>query len=199
MKNIIRLISQRVTNLFTFFNSLDYITQRYKTSIIYLNSLMGAFSISFIILFIALGLVLLLVEIFILPGTSIAGLSGLAMIVLGVVLSYSSLGIEQGNIILILSAFATIFLLVVAYKTVGGDGQVLDYKLNESRVKTYSQEETQLKQGDKGVALGDIRPEGKAIINQKVYPVTSMTGFISDNAALEVVDIRNNEILVKMA
>ncbi len=163
---------------------------------------MGLLSATLVIAILVGGIILMAVEVFVVPGTSIAGISGVILLVLGVVLSYIGLGIPMGNRMLLLSVIASVILIVIGYRTVGKKGLALDYKLKERAVGMNKKVDEltkvgELQVGDKGVALGDIRPQGKAIINNRVYEVFSENGYISDNDALKVVKIEGSELVVR--
>ena len=48
-----------------------------------------------------------------------------------------------------------------------------------------------------GIAFGDIRPLGKAIIEGETYEVRSTGDFINDDSEIIVVKMDRNRILVK--
>lgn len=171
-------------------------------------------SIVFIIGIIVFGLLLVLVEIFFLPGTTISGLLGIGSIIGGIVLSYVHLGTEMGNTILLCSMAIGLIFIMLAYRKLKSGDISLNEDMSQSRVpspafhkvtrnignhddhtvdKLYA-----VKVGDKGIALGDIKPTGKAIINNLTYIVKSAEGFIPDNASIEVVAIRQNSVDVRL-
>ncbi len=145
-----------------------------------------------------LGLLLLAVEIFIIPGTTIAGVSGGILLLVGSILSYFEYGIDQGNMILLGSVITSVALFIIGTKTVGGKGMALESNLGASRVKKFDDDKADLRVGDTGVAYGDIRPYGKAIINSKVYDVCSTGGFIDDNCKIRVTEVGKTEIVVEV-
>ena len=153
---------------------------------------------SFIVVIIAIGLVLLAIEIFVLPGTTIAAVAGALVLVFGIFMCYKELGMEAGHKALAASVGLCVLMLIAGYKFLGSRGMALDTDLSESKNYELGRElGLPVHVGEKGVAFGDIRPFGKAIINSVTYEVKSEGDFIPDNAELEVVEVRANRIVVK--
>lgn len=153
---------------------------------------MGAFSIISII---TLGIFLLIVEFFLLPGTTIAGILGAITMIVGIFLSYSYLGVEAGHLSLVISLLISIVLFVIGYKTLNSKGVALDEELT-GKMNTL-EDDFDLTLGNTGMAYGDIKPMGKAIFNHKIYNVRTNGEFIPDNASIEIIEIYRNEIKVK--
>ncbi len=155
---------------------------------------MGAFSIISII---TLGIFLLIVEFFLLPGTTIAGILGAITMIVGIFLSYSYLGVVAGHLSLVISLIISIVLFVIGYKTLNSKGVALDEELT-GKMNTL-EDDFDLVLGNIGMAYGDIKPAGKAIFNHKIYNVRTNGEFIPDNARIEIIEIYRNEIRVKQA
>ena len=87
---------------------------------------------------IIIGLLLVLFEIFILPGITIAGTLGTLIVGVGIYQSYMELGMMMGHITLVCSGLAMILSLVISYKT--ASHMALDYTLT-SRVNEKEENE----------------------------------------------------------
>jgi membrane-bound serine protease (ClpP class) len=163
-------------------------------------------------LIIALGIVFLGVEIFVLPGFGIAGLAGIACIIAGLILSLQgfvlpdpSLPWEKElfvkNISKVLGSFIGAFLLGIF---------VLQYffpKLSKSSKGPYlmttlegfyadSEQTARVKVGDSGVALSFLRPSGKAQINEDVFDVITEGAFLEKGTPVFISKIKGNNIIV---
>ncbi len=153
--------------------------------------------LSFILLMIVLGLLLIAVEFFLMPGTLVAAVTGMILLVSGVVMGFSTT--PYGLELLAASSVVTIALLAGGYRTLGAKGVSLDSAL-DGKVNELNEEERQnIKTGDMGIAFGDIKPTGKAIINGIMYAVYSQGGFIDDKANITVVSVASNKVTVKIA
>jgi len=151
----------------------------------------------FIISMIVIGLLLLMVELFLLPGSTVAGVVGAIIIVVGNVCSYLYLGVSTGNITLITSLIISGIMLYIGTKSMGSK-MALHYDLDQSKVETASRD-LPIYPGDTGIAVSDLRPTGDAIINDRKFFVTSIEGYIPDNSPIEIVAINRSTIQVKKA
>ncbi|MEZ4884521.1 MAG: hypothetical protein R3E32_07340 [Chitinophagales bacterium] len=144
---------------------------------------------------ITLGIFLLVIEVFLLPGTTVAGVIGTIIMIVGVSLSYANLGIAAGNLSLFISLIISILLFVIGYKTLNSKGVALDKELT-GKMNTLD-DDFDLVISDTGMAYGDVKPTGKAIFKHKIYNVRTNGEFIPDNAKIEIIGIHRNQITVK--
>ncbi len=147
-----------------------------------------------IILILLLGLALIFVEVFVIPGTSLAGLLGGVALVVGVVLVYNSYGEYWGRIALAGSAVAALLAVYLGFRTIQSNklamkGEITG-RVNELQVDAH-------KVGDKGTAVTELRPNGKAIFNDNKIEVYSTGEYIQRNSAVEIIKITNDKIFVK--
>jgi membrane-bound ClpP family serine protease len=144
---------------------------------------------------IILGILLVVLEILVVPGTTVVGVIGGALMGTGVVLAYSTQEDPMiGHYTLAGTSVATVILLYWAYKVLRSKKYSL-YDVIDSQVNVL--EEGQVKVGDEGVTLGSLRPEGKALINDKRFAVFSQGEMIDVNTQIEVIKINGNKIIVK--
>lgn len=146
-----------------------------------------------IIILISLGIVLLTIEIVFVPGTTIFGIVGFVLIIIGVIVTYNVYGSTWGSIM----AFAT-FLLglgVLFWALRAKPWNKFSLKsVNEGRTNDESYFELEI--GSKGETISSLRPQGKAEISGKIYQVRTDGEFISSNTRIIVSKIRNNSIFV---
>jgi len=152
-------------------------------------------SLFLVILIIAIGLLFLFVEVFLIPGTSVLAILGFVVIGVGVYLGYQEFGSLVGNWLVvgsIIGAGTTLYIGINRIRskkwglhtTVEGKVNVFDY--------------SEYAAGDKGEAATDIRPEGKANFgDNKRTTVYSNGEFIDAGTAIEIIRIRENKIYVK--
>ncbi|MDD3737879.1 MAG: hypothetical protein PHP31_01105 [Lentimicrobiaceae bacterium] len=148
-----------------------------------------------VISLIILGILLLMLEIFVLPGTTVAGIAGTILIIYAIWKSYSVLGSTNGTIMLI----STLVLLgVFAYLTYrfGNWKKValktsLDGKVNENELDDINVD-------DEGVAISRLAPSGKALINDKICEVHTYNEFIDQDSEIKVINKEDNKIYVTL-
>jgi membrane-bound ClpP family serine protease len=148
------------------------------------------------ILLLGFGFVLLLVEMFVIPGTSVIGLIGFSALIYGTIRIFTDFGTTAGWIALA-SVFAVCVILVVWFlKTKSWKKIMLNDKL-ESKVNTI--DEQKIKIGDEGNSMSRLAPMGQASFAGEIFEVQSMDGFIDQRMPIKVVKIENSKIFVVAA
>jgi len=140
------------------------------------------------------GLILLIVEFFLFPGTTLIGIGGLIVLAIGIILAFSSLGTNAGIGTLMFCLIAGALLFLFGYKTITSGKMSLDKEL-EGRVNEL--ENVHFEEGTEGYAYTDLKPWGKAFINGQKYEVQSTSNYIVRNTPIIVHKIEVNKILVK--
>lgn len=153
------------------------------------------FNLIIVAALVVLGVVLLLVEFFLLPGISIAGVGGAIFMVGGVIYSYIYLGSTAGNITLALSLLMLALAFVWLLKSKTLQKIALTADINET---VDNSELRSLKPGDTGLAVSRLNPIGKVMINDITVEGKSFDGeFIDEDAKIEVVKVETYNVLVK--
>lgn len=142
---------------------------------------------------ILLGLLIVIVEIFFLPGTTIFGIVGGIIVVAGVYLGFAEYGMKTGSIILGCTLMATCVLLYAGFRTYSSGKIALK---NVSEGKAPITEPPVAGVGDEGITISYLRPEGKAMINGNKVEVFSLGEYIEANKKIKVVKIAENKIFV---
>lgn len=149
-----------------------------------------------IVCLIVIGVALMLAEIFLLPGISIAGIVGGVMMVGSIVYAFYYVDATAGyvtiaaNIIIGVGAFVFVIksnaLDHIALKT------DIDAVVEQPEIQTLSV-------GDKGIALSRLNPIGKVEFNnESVVEAKSVTGeFIDEGENVEIVHVEKSTVLVK--
>lgn len=141
-----------------------------------------------------IGLVLLLLELLFIPGTTVVGILGFLVSLAGLVFAFLNFDYS-------LALWITGVALVLNFGAVW-------YGFSSGVWKKFSLKATQtggafdgrldgLAVGMDGVAVSDIKPFGKAAIQDQWYEVKSETGFIEVGKAIVISKIEHNKITVK--
>jgi len=125
--------------------------------------------VTFIVLLIVIGLALLIVEVVVLPGVTVAGIGGLILIGC--------------------SVFLTFVLRAKTWDKLSLHSEI-DGKVNV--VDTND-----IKTGDRGMTVSRLAPIGKIIIHDKIMEGKSEFGLIDENKEVEVVFINESTIVVQ--
>ncbi len=147
-----------------------------------------------IIVLVILGILLILLEFFVVPGVTVAGVGGLILLIASVYFSYDSYGYAMGNIIL-LSVLSAILLLFFVAKKMG----IWKTLTLNTEVKSVSKSNVNenIKEGDEGRTISRLAPMGTIMINKQLYEASTNGGFIDENKEIEIIKIKNNKIIVK--
>jgi len=152
-----------------------------------------------------LGIILLLVEAFVLPGFGIAGILGLAALIAGLMLSTLGDGFTVDALIsaaarlgVSLAMALVLSLLILRYlpKTRIGSQLVLQTGLNAHQGFTSEPLSDHAYEGKLGTAASDLRPSGIAVIGGKRVDVVSNGGYIDAGQPIKVDHVDGNRIVV---
>lgn len=164
-------------------------------------------------LIILLGLVLMGVEVFVLPGFGIAGFAGIAFITVGFILAMQNfvvpdpdfpwqMNILINNVIRVLGSLILAFLggllavrFVLPRLSTQTAGPFLVSDLKDAHAD--SEETGRANTGDTGLAITYLRPSGKAEIKGDIFDVIADNEYIEKGTPVVIKQIRGNWIVVE--
>lgn len=165
-----------------------------------------------ILIFVA-GIILIALEIFVIPGFGVAGISGIILAVAGLTLSlvgnigFNFHGLQMTIIlesffIVIIAAFLSIILSfyvtsrLFGTRTIFGDlALVTTQQSGEGYISSDANYKEML--GKTGVAYTMLRPAGKVEINDNVYDAVAQTGYIDKGESIQVIKYENAQLIVR--
>jgi len=140
------------------------------------------------------GLLLIIVEIVFIPGTTVVGLLGLIFTIVGIVFSYSHFGSEIGFYVLLGTTLVSAGTLYLSFRKGAwkkfSHQSAIDSKVNEGMA-------SHLYPGEEGVSVSVLRPMGSAEFNGKIFEVKTNGEFVNNGIKVKIVKIRSNDILVE--
>lgn len=148
-----------------------------------------------IIILIVLGLLFLLLEVLIIPGTTLAGIVGFGALFVGIWQAYASKGIVAGHITLGATIVVTIISLYYSFKTGTWKRMALKSTVDG---KMDQLEGLDIKVGDIGTSISRLAPSGKAIFNNEIIEVHTFGEFIDQEKELIVISVKENKIIVTL-
>jgi membrane-bound serine protease (ClpP class) len=155
----------------------------------------------FPVFLIGLGVLLLFIEIVLLPGFGVAGISGIVSMVIGVGLVWSEFGLTTGLIYASAAVALTIpfaiFGLWLAPRTRFVQSLILD--ATESRVDGFQAPPQDLVKlvGKSGISITPLRPAGMASIEGRRIDVVSQGEFTDAKIEVEVILVEGNRVVVR--
>lgn len=141
-----------------------------------------------------LGILLLLLEIIFVPGTTIVGVGGLILLAIGIYLAYSSVSVAAGHISLASSVLVIFLALVVLLKGQTWKRVALDDKLEGRSLESM---QDILKIGDRGKTISRLNPVGKALFDERIVEVSTAGDFVPEEVEVEITKVEQNKIRVK--
>lgn len=141
-----------------------------------------------------IGLILLLIEVLFIPGTTIVGILGLGITLAGIVYAFVSYDSETAY--WIIGTAAILNLIAVWYGFSSGVWNRFSLK-SSMQGGAFDGRTLGLSVGMIGKAVSDIKPIGKAEFGDTSYEVKSEDGFIEVGREVSIIKIENNKIIVK--
>ena len=141
-----------------------------------------------------IGLLLVILELVFIPGTTVVGLLGLVFTIAGIVICYSHFGRQTGMYILTGSVLVTGVALYFSFRTGAWSSFALkssiDSKVNEGAHDT-------LQVGDEGVTISTLRPIGKASFRDKILEVKTSGNYLEQGTKVKISLLQANQIIVE--
>jgi membrane-bound ClpP family serine protease len=151
-------------------------------------------SLTLIIILIIAGLLFLLLEVMVIPGTTVVGVAGFALIAFSVWESYHTFGTPIGHFVLLGTIFFTILTIYLSLKSKTWNKIMLKTEV-DGRVNEI--DTNNIKVGDSGVSVSRLAPSGKALFNNEYYEVHTNGEFIDQETNILVTHFLDNKLFVK--
>lgn len=149
-----------------------------------------------IILLVLVGILLIVLEFLVIPGTTIAGIGGVLCLAGGVVMAYSAYGATIGHITLLVTGVAVVYAIFYSLKSDTWKKASLFAKIDGKSGVNVNEE--QVSAGDVGKSISRLAPVGTVLINGQFYEARTENIFIDPETELIVEKIdENNKIVVK--
>lgn len=143
---------------------------------------------------IIIGLIFLVLEILVVPGTTVIGVVGFILMIIGIWQTYIVYGATSGHYVLAGSLVLTLIVLALSLRSKTWNRAMLHTTI-DSKVNVF--DESKIKVGDTGKAISRIVPMGKALFHDEYYEVRSSGEFIDEDTEIIISKIEHNKIFVK--
>lgn len=137
---------------------------------------------------------LFLIELFVIPGVSIAGLAAFACLTYANYYAFAYMGVGAGIFTLVASAIVCIGMMVWFMRLKTLDKLALKKDISSTVVRDAASE---IRVGDKGISITRLAQIGSADFSGKVVEVKSVDGFVSEQTPIEVKRIQDGIIMVE--
>jgi membrane-bound ClpP family serine protease len=141
-----------------------------------------------------IGVILIVIEIIFIPGTTVVGVLGFIFAVAGIIVSYRHLGNEIGLYIVIGTSAVTLLALIYSIRS----GVWSRFSLKSSIDSKVNEGETNLLQiGDTGISISTLRPFGKAEFKNRQYEVKTSGNYLDPGKQIRITQILLNQVIVE--
>ena len=147
-----------------------------------------------ILTIILIGVILTVLELFFVPGTTLVGLLGLIFSIAGVVITYRYYGTDVGMYVLSATTVLKLGILYYSFQRKAWTQFSLKTAIN-SKVNEGITDGLTI--GETGVTMSTLRPIGKARFNQREFEVRTSGNYIDTGMAIRITDISSNQITVE--
>ena len=152
--------------------------------------------ITIILLLLLMGVIFFLLELFLIPGISIAGIAGTVFMGGAVYYAYTAVGSTAGHLtltggIILLAIAVWIFIRSKALEKMSLKAEIDGKNDPLSGIS--------LKIGDKGIAASRLAPMGRIKINGHLVEAKTNDDFIDEGVEVTVVEVRNTNVVVEIS
>ena len=160
------------------------------------NILSGNSQWTSLILFIT-GLILLVIEGMV-PGFGLPGISGIILVVIGVILAMNSLqsALMSLSVAIIVTTVITVFLIKYGHKSPYLEKIILSSQLKTEKGYTSARSKVDYL-GKEGISVSELRPTGIVEINGERMDALSEGDYIDKSSKIEVVKVEGSKIFVR--
>ena len=143
-----------------------------------------------------LGILLILVEIFLIPGVTLTAIAGAAFAIGGVYYAFHSLGTLSGFITLfsVVAIIGAAFVYLIKSKAL--DTIALKTNIHST---VASDDSLAIAVGDEGLTVSRLNPIGKVKVNNITMEGKSLADFIDENTKIVVLKVSPTQLIVKKA
>lgn len=145
-----------------------------------------------------MGFVLVLLEIFVIPGLNIFGVVGFLTAVAGIGYAYTKMGGLAAGIVAGLGLVGTVVMVRLMLKARAWDRLVLSNDMAREAGYNSAKPGRDDLLGQTGEALTTLRPAGRAQFGEQVVDVVSEGGYIERGKKVEVLKVAGNRVVVHL-
>jgi len=146
-----------------------------------------------VIVLCVIGILLILAEIFLIPGLTFTAVAGAAFSLGGVYYAFRYMGTAAGIITLISVAAIIGFAFVYLVKSKALDRIALKTDISST---VAAKELPDISEGDEGITISRLNPIGKVRVNNITMEAKTMSDFIDENTTVKVIKVSSTQLIV---
>lgn len=145
---------------------------------------------------ILIGVLLLVAELILLPGISVAGIGALIAFIAVIIYSYVYYGFLIGSLVLTVIIILSIIAVVVSLRANTWRRLSLKSTIDSTSVKTPQEHNIEI--GARGTTLTRLAPMGKVQIGDVTIEAKSVDKYVDPHKSVEVIGYDNTVVIVKV-
>lgn len=149
-------------------------------------------TVTLVVLLLLAAIALILIEILIIPGVGITGISGLVLMAGAIVIAYN-IDPMTGHITLAATIIASIGLIFLSIRSKTWEKMSQNDEI-KGRVDQHTEK---VKVGEQGIAISRLNPIGNVEFKDERFEASSIGEFIDAGSRIEIINIEGNKITVK--
>jgi len=140
-----------------------------------------------------IGIILILIEIFLIPGLTLTAVAGAAFSIGGIYYAFTHIGTTAGVITLIsvIAIIGIAFVYLIKSKTL--DKIALKTDINST---VGSKELPDILEGDTGITISRLNPIGKVRVNNITMEAKTLSDFIDEDTTVKVIKVFSTQLIV---
>jgi len=146
-----------------------------------------------VIILCIIGILLILAEIFLIPGLTLAGIAGAAFSIGGVYYAFRYIGTTAGIITLVSVVIMIGIAFIYLVKSKALDRIALKTDIDST---VGAKELPDISEGDKGIAISRLNPIGKVRVNNITMEAKTLSEFIDENSTVTVIKVLPTQLIV---
>lgn len=150
--------------------------------------------IAVVCILLLVAIVLLLVEMFLIPGLSIAGIGGLLFLGSAVYYAYAFIGPEAGHLTLVAAFVMMTIGIIIFIRSKALEKMSLKTEIDS---KNEPLKDVDLKVGDVGITSSRLAPMGKIKVNGHVIEAKALDDFIDQDEEVVIIKVQSTNVLVE--
>jgi len=140
-----------------------------------------------------IGILLILAEIFLIPGLTLTAVAGVAFSIGGVYYAFRYMGTTAGIITLVSVAIIIGIAFIYLIKSKALDRIALKTDISST---VGAKELPDISEGDKGIAISRLNPIGKVRVNNITMEAKTLSEFIDENTTVTVIKVLPTQLIV---
>ncbi|MDR2840031.1 MAG: NfeD family protein [Paludibacter sp.] len=150
--------------------------------------------LTIVIILLIIGVLLFLIELFLIPGISFAGIAATIFMGAAIVLAYTKLGSTAGHIVLVSGLILSVLAIWLFLRL-----RILEKMSLKTSIdaKNDPLADIIINPGDKAITVSRLAPMGKIKIGDKTIEAKTNDDFIDENTEVRIVKVFSTNVLVE--